>query len=277
MKVVKAILDPALAFIARKIKEASDTVARAEDKAADKVVGALTTNTAKQTRALDTLARRLETAVKRMENPTFSGKIDLDTSEFVTELTAITAEINDLAERIEENAPDMEPLERGIQMLLNKLDGFSDSNIVKALDALRKTLESEEKKKKGKQTFLLDEQQFRALRNAGRGGGGGGGGALQARGVTQSNVAVTALDTEYSYTFPANTITWVMRIRDPGALLYYAFAAGTLPSPAGNGTKYSTAPQGFIRAQTGIEWGGKTIYFTSDTASMIAEIEAYTA
>jgi hypothetical protein len=125
------------------------------------------------------------------------------------------------------------------------------------------------------ETIKIDEMQMRTISNIG-GGFSVNGGILAARNVTQTNTSMTSADTEYSYTFPANTTSWQIKLRDQGVLLLYSFTTGTMPT-SGTGAKYSTAPQNYIRSQEGVYWSGKTIYFQSDTASMTAEIEVFTA
>lgn len=274
---IETLINAALKKIDKSLDALGRGLVAAYDRIAKKQSGDFDKSIDKQTSSLNTLARRLEAAIGQMKEPTFSGEIEVDTEDMVSEIEKITEEIRDLATSIKESAPDMEPLERGIQMLLNKIEEFSDGNIIEALDALRSTLEAQGKKAKEQQTFKLEEQQFRALRNNGRGGGGmSTAGPLQARGITHANLSMPLVATEYTYTFPANTVTWVIKLRDQGTLLYYAFATGTLPN-SGTGAKYSTAPAGFIRAQEGVEWGGRTIYLGAESADMIAEIEAYTA
>lgn len=123
-------------------------------------------------------------------------------------------------------------------------------------------------------TIKLDDTQFRALSNVGRGGGGG---QLTASGTpVVANVAMTTADTEYSYTFPANTVGFQLRTRDVDVPLLVAFAAGKLPT-SGDGSAYFTVPAYFVEKTPGVEWSGKTIYVQTGSASQVLEIINYVA
>lgn len=273
LKNVKEIVDQALAFIARKISDEAQSLAKSWDKSTDRLANEFKSIAVGQTKAFSTVATRFEVAVKKIQNPVFSGEISVDTTEFVEEIQKLTEEIRDL---VETTRPDMKPLEMGLRMMLNKLDEVNDGRIVTALETLAKALDA--KKLEVPATFKLDQNQFRALSNVGRGSMRTSG-ALQARGITQTNLALTSTAAEYSYTFPANTVSWQIKLRDQGTLAYYSFATGKLPTVGGggDGSKYTTIPQNFVRSQDGVEWGGKTIYLGAESASQVAEIEAYTA
>lgn len=124
-------------------------------------------------------------------------------------------------------------------------------------------------------TFKLDEMQLRKLSS---GNIGVQGGQLAARNVSLTNLALTATSTEYSYTFPANTVAWTIKLRDQGTLSYYSFTTGTLPTVGGggNGSKYATIPQNFLQSQDGVDFSGKVIYLGAESASQVAEITVYT-
>lgn len=270
LKIVKQILDSALAFLGKKITGASDSVVKSIEKANDKLIAESKSNTTSQTKALGSAVGELKKLVEKVQNPTFTGEVALDSSAFAEELDSIVETIQEI------EMPSLEPIERGLQILINKVEALSDNKkVVELLMTIEKTLAN--KKLEVPKTISIETSQFRELRNAGRGSGGmSTAGVLQARSVTHTNLALTSTSSEYSYTFPANTLSWVIKLRDQGTLLYYAFATGKLPT-SGDGLLYSTAPQGFIRSQSNIEWGGKTIYLGAESASMVAEIEAYTA
>lgn len=85
---------------------------------------------------------------------------------------------------------------------------------------------------------------------------------------TLANTTMTSADTEYSYTFPAGTQKFRIKLRALNALLKVAFASGQ------SGTTYITIPYGddlVMEAKV----GGATIYFQSPTASQVAEIETW--
>lgn len=86
--------------------------------------------------------------------------------------------------------------------------------------------------------------------------------------ATTANVTMTSADTEYSYTFPAGTQKFSIKLRALNALLKVAFASGT------SGSTYFTIPYGDILVMEA-KIGGSTIYFQSPTASQVAEIQTW--
>lgn len=85
---------------------------------------------------------------------------------------------------------------------------------------------------------------------------------------TIENTAMTSANTEYSYTFPAGTKKFRIKLRALNALLKVAFVEGE------SGSNYITIPYGdhmTVEAKV----GGATIYFQSPTASQVAEIQTW--
>ena len=125
-------------------------------------------------------------------------------------------------------------------------------------------------------TFKLDEMQMRALSN--RGISAGGQAVQPARNVTLTNLALTLTSAEYSYTFPANTTRWTIKLRDQGTLGYYSYTTGKLPTVGGGGDggNYATIPQNFLQSEDNVDWTGKVIYLGAESASQVAEITVYT-
>jgi len=126
-------------------------------------------------------------------------------------------------------------------------------------------------------TFKLEEMQLRKLAGASKGISVDGG-KMAARNVAITNLALTATNVQYTFTFPANTVSYRIKLREQGFLTYYSFTTGTLPTigGGGDGTKYFTIPQNFIQSQEGVDFSGKIIYFGSESASQVLEIEVYT-
>lgn len=174
-------------------------------------------------------------------------KVNID----VSELKVISAELKTLNRTTKE---------KGSSKIEEKLD-----KVIAGLETLAS------KKYDFPKTLKLDDMQVRRMSS------GSGGAGVQTRGATKKtigNVALTATNTEYSYTFPANTISFTMKIRGQAALLYYAFESGKLPS-SGDGSAYATLGQNFLQLQDNVEWSNQTIYLGSDTASQVAEIISY--
>lgn len=124
-------------------------------------------------------------------------------------------------------------------------------------------------------TFKLDDMQYRGLSTP-TVTGGATVSTLTATQVRLANVTMTTADTEYSYTFPSNTLSWELKLRSQNVLLYYSFTAGTL-KVSGDGSLYGTIAQNFLRSKDSVEWSGKTIYLETGSAAQVCEITIYTA
>lgn len=121
-------------------------------------------------------------------------------------------------------------------------------------------------------TIKIDEMQLRSLRSSSDRMPMQGGLPIATR-VSNTTVAAASPSSEYSYTFPAGTLGWVLKLRDQGTLAYYSWTTGKLPS--GDGTAYLTIPQNFLRSQEGVDYSGKTIYLGAESASQTFEIEVF--
>lgn len=85
---------------------------------------------------------------------------------------------------------------------------------------------------------------------------------------TINNTAITNANTEYNYTFPAGTRAFSIKLEALNALLKVAFVSGE------SGTTYITVPYGeSLKMEAKV--GGSTIYFQSDKASQVAQIETW--
>ena len=127
-------------------------------------------------------------------------------------------------------------------------------------------------------TFKIDSQQMRELsaaRFSSGGSGGGGAPSQEAESIQIANVTMTSADTEYSYTFPANTVGFYMKLRSQGEQFTYSWETGKLPG-SGDASAYATTPYNFLQSRTGVNFSNKTIYFESATASQVMEIEIHT-
>lgn len=137
---------------------------------------------------------------------------------------------------------------------------------IDALDAVFKGL-------KPKDSVRFDDKQMQGLMAALTNGIGGGGNKA-ASGWDVVAVPMPDANTEYSYTFPANTVSWTMKLRN-AATFYYSAETNKLPV-SGDNTSYMTVPANGTRSQDNIEWSGKTIYFESATAASTLELEVFT-
>lgn len=80
---------------------------------------------------------------------------------------------------------------------------------------------------------------------------------------------MTSAATEYSYTLPVGTTRFEIKLRDGGSLLQIAFVSGA------SGSTYITIPYGASYSETDAKVGGRTLYFQSPDASMVAEIKTW--
>ena len=122
----------------------------------------------------------------------------------------------------------------------------------------------------------LDADQLREITATSKYGGGLGNPLPVARKVTVSNVSMTSANTEYSYTFPAGTVAFYMKLRSQSLVFTYAWLTGKLPT-AGDGTAYMTTAQNFLQSRSYVDVSLRTIYFACASASQVMEIEVHTA
>jgi hypothetical protein len=80
-----------------------------------------------------------------------------------------------------------------------------------------------------------------------------------------ANVAAPSANTEYSFTFPANTLHFTLKSRKYGRL-QLTYSAGN------SGTIFLTAAPGTVYSVSSALVGGLTIYFQSTQASDTIEI-----
>ena len=226
-------------------------------------------------RLMARLLMRLETALGRIKEPKFSGQVKVDTSAFNRELQNIVSEIKDLGEGLVKKMPENSALERGLKMLLDKEQ--DNSKILSALSDLKTIID---KKLNIPSTIKIDDGQFRELSGTVRYGGatvvgmGGGGDLKNASSITVYNLSMPTADTEYSYAFPARTLSWTIRVRDTDVPLLYAFVTGKLPT-SGDGTAYATVPAYYLQSKENVQWSSKTIYLQTASASQTCEIISY--
>ena len=86
---------------------------------------------------------------------------------------------------------------------------------------------------------------------------------------TIANEAMTLADTEYSYSIPAGTKRFEIKLRALNALLKLAFTSGA------SGTTYITIPYGASYVENDVKAGPITLYFQSPSSSQVAEIKSW--
>jgi len=258
----KTIVNAALKFLEKRISGAASMVTNS----VDQLGGTLEKQAAQQSRSMARLEAQFAAATKRMEKPTFDVAVDLEP--LLAELRDIQAEMSKL------QAPDLSTAEGYLKLILTAIERNAPEKIghkIDAMDAVFKGL-------KPKDTVKFDDKQMQGLMAAltNKGGMNVGSGELLARSVTVTNVAMATANTEYSYTFPANTVGFELRLRADDVPLLVSYEAGKLPT-SGDGSAYFTVPAYFIEKTAGIDWSGKTIYVQSGSASQVLEVIVYTA
>jgi len=83
---------------------------------------------------------------------------------------------------------------------------------------------------------------------------------------TIANVVITDADTEYSYTLPAGTTRFVIKLRSFGIPLKICFVSG------GSGTTYKNLPSGQSYREDNIKGSPNILYFQAATGTQVAEI-----
>src|SRR3990167_325228 len=126
------------------------------------------------------------------------------------------------------------------------------------------------KKIKMPDRIKLDDMDLRTIRSSG-GVAIGSAPEPRANKVTIANTVMTTAQTEYSYAFPAYTVKFYMKLREQNAKFRYAWAVSQLA------TTYMTTPQNFLQSRDGVNYSGKTIYFSNydGTNNLNMEIESY--
>jgi hypothetical protein len=195
----------------------------------------------------------------RKQKPEFSGTVSVDQTQLLTALKDLRAVVSKLQLTV-----DLKPLLTAIKGI--KLEQ-KDTDLSPLLNELKKI------KLNVPDTFRLDDTQVARIAN---GGPGVSGAPLSARSVTLANVAMASANTQYSYTFPATTVAWELRMRSVDVPLLVAYTTGKLPT-SGDGSAYFTVPSYYIQTNSGVDWGGKTIYLQTGSASQTLEIIVYRA
>ena len=83
---------------------------------------------------------------------------------------------------------------------------------------------------------------------------------------TISNEEIIDANKEYSYTLPAGTTRFLIKVRNPGIPLKICFVSG------GSGTTYKNLASGQSYQEDNIKAGSNVLYFQAATATQVAEI-----
>ncbi len=262
----KSIINAALKFLEKRILSAATTVT----KSIDGLRGTIATNSEAERKEMQKFGGHLKALSERIENPKFDVNVDMG------EVVECLGEMKNILLFMNEKSVDLSTVEQLLGALIETFkqghpDAFAEK--IDALDAVFKGIKIPE-------TIGFDPKQMKGLMTALTNAGGGsittGGGVLAARNVDVDNVAMTDANTQYSYTFPANTVGFELRLRADDVPLLVAYTTGKLPT-SGDGLAYLTVPAYFIEKTAGLDWSGKTIYVQTGSASQTLEVITYTA
>lgn len=259
------VVNGALKFIEKRINQATDRLSGSFDGVVSKLLSLF----AHQTNAIEKSISRVEKAVDKIKEPVFSGEVVVDTTNLEKELSRTAKEIKSSIKPV-----NIDDIKVALKMIYNCIETQTKS-IKESFEKMENALHSISFNVP--ETFKLEEMQLRKLAGASKGISVDGG-KMAARNVAITNLALTATNTQYSFTFPANTTAFTIKLRDQGNLSYYSFTTGTLPvvGGGGDGTKYATIPQNYLQSQEGVDWSGKVIYLGAESASQVAEITVFT-
>lgn len=214
-----------------------------------------------QSKALVAVARSIENSEKK------ETKVELNLSELSGVLTGILQQLEMIAKK-EVNTG---AIEDRLDAIYGRLEENDPRVLGEKFDAMEAVFNSDAKKK---QTAYFDDNQlnkFLGALSSAQGTVSTQGGAKTASKFVTQTLTITDADTEYPFTFPAGTIVWTMKLRTAGATLYYSSSTGTLPV-SGDDSDYITLLPGVSAASMDqVEWGGKKMYFESDTAGQTVE------
>ena len=94
--------------------------------------------------------------------------------------------------------------------------------------------------------------------------------------MTVANLSMPAVNTEYTYTLPANTVQYKIKMRADDVPFLLATTTGKLPT-SGDGSAYMTIAAYYTESTAGLDLSGKTLYLQTASVSQVAEIIVYTA
>lgn len=231
----------------------------------DKVLAAIKAIEAPKPTDLHPLAQAINKLGEHIKHNAATVDVTVDTSTLEEEVRTATKAVKAFKA----------PSTSAVEALLARLVASSTEN-TKAITKLSTDLASglSGVKLSVPETFKLDDMQLRSIRSGGSLATTGH--QLSARSVTLANVAMSAANTEYSYTFPSTTVAWELRLRSTDVPLLIAYVTGKLPT-SGDGSAYFSVPAYYVQTNSGVDWGGKTIYIQTGTASQTLEIIVYRA
>jgi hypothetical protein len=256
-------INSALKFIEKRLDSMSKNITGS----LDSMKSVMLSSSLQQVKSLDTIGKRFEAAAEKMSAPEFDVAVDF--APLKADLMGIAADLKKIAGK---TTPEVRNIEVLLKMILEAVSANKPEALAEKFDALDVVF----KGLKPKDSVRFDESQMKGLMAAMTNRPmGAAGGTKSATDWQVNTVSLASANTEYTYTFPANTISWSLKLRGTTGILYYASASGKFPT-SGDNTTYITVPASGTRSQDNVEYGGKTMYFQSDTVSQVVEIDVFT-
>ena len=224
-------------------------------------------STRQQSQTFSQAVKKLETAIDKIKEPKFTGKITIDTASLEKEISSAISDVKNSIKPV-----NLANAESALKMIHTAIKASNESNskalkdgmtaIAEALSALNLVVPD---------TFKIDKMQMRAISSGGNASSIYGG-PVPARKSIITRVPMTSADTEYSHTFNKNAVSWRIKLEAQDASFNYSWTTGKL-KVSGDATEYISIPANWLDSRDNTEYGTRTIYFESSSASQTLEVE----
>ena len=223
-------------------------------------------STRQQSQTFSQAVKKLETAINKIKEPKFTGKITIDTTKLEKEISSAISDVKTSIKPVS-----LANAESALKMIHTAIKTSNESNskalkdgmtaIAEALSALDLVIPD---------TFKIDKMQLREMASGNASSIYGG--PVPARKSIITRVTMTDADTQYSHTFNKHAVSWRIKLEAQNAKFNYSWTTGKL-KVSGDGTEYISIPANWLDSRDNTEYGSRTIYFESPTASSTMEIE----
>ncbi len=260
------VINSALKFIENILHKLGKDIKTALKGEMKDVSTSLDKSTKQQSAIFSQAVSKLETAINKIKEPKFSGKITIDTTKLERELSSAVNGIKSAIKPVS-----LDDVKVALKMINQTVKESNESNssalkdgmtaIAEALQALNLVVPD---------TFKIDKMQLREI--AGGNASSIYGGPVPARSTIITRVTMTDANTEYSHIFNKHAVMWRIKLEAQNASFNYSWTTGKLKT-SGDGTSYISIPANWLESRDNTEYGAKTIYFESGTASQTMEVE----
>lgn len=224
-------------------------------------------------RKLDEISNKLNAKPKENNSLTQTSFMLMETAKSIKNLKVdnsdIKVSIKEMADAIKENTKAIKSLSINVEVPTPVIN-IPEKDDKETLEVLKEIRDKEVEKEQYPEKFSIDNEQFQNLTGTIRASAA----HTLANKATIYNLSMATANTEYSYTFPSNTVSWTLRVRDTDVPILYAWDTGVLPT-SGDGSAYATVPAYYLQSQDGVEWSNRTIYLQTGSANQVCEIISY--